>query len=115
MSTVETSRGGNGYVGQALRRKEDPPLITGKGRYTDDIPLPGQLYATIVRSPEAHATITSIDTSAAAARPDVVAVFTGEDMAQDFKSGMAMVWAPPGVQINTPDNWPLKRGEVKHV
>src|SRR5207248_3522325 len=43
------------------------------------------------------------------------AVFTGEDMAQDFKSPMVMVWAPPGVQINTPDNWPLKRGEVKHV
>ncbi len=112
MSTTET----NGrHVGRAMRRKEDPRMITGSGRYIDDVSVPGMLYATIVRSPEAHATITSIDTSAAAARPDVVAVFTAEDMAADFQSGMAMVWAPPGVEINTPENWPLKGGEVKHV
>src|SRR5918911_2363916 len=115
MTTGNGARVDGGHVGRAMRRKEDPRMITGSGRYIEDISAPGMLYATIVRSPEAHATITSIDTSAAAARPDVVAVFTGEDMAQDFKSGMAMVWAPPGVQINTPDNWPLKRGEVKPV
>jgi aerobic carbon-monoxide dehydrogenase large subunit len=103
------------YVGQALKRKEDPRMITGRARYVDDIVLPGMLHAAIVRSPEAHATITSIDTSAAAEHPGVVAVFTGEELAGDFKAPMAAVWAPPGVEIRTPDHWPLKRGEVKHV
>ncbi len=103
------------HVGRAMRRKEDPRMITGRARYLDDITVPGTLYAAIVRSPEAHATITSIDKSAAAERADVFGVFTGEDLADDFKSGMAMVWVPPGVPINTPDNWPLKRGQVKHV
>src|SRR5438105_6191753 len=115
MSAGNGAHSDGGHVGRAMRRKEDPRMITGTGRYIDDISVPGMLYATIVRSPEAHATITSIDTSAARARPDVVAVFTGEDLAGEFKSGMAMAWAPPGVEINTPDNWPLKRGEVKHV
>jgi carbon-monoxide dehydrogenase large subunit len=103
------------HVGRAMRRKEDPRMITGTGRYIDDISLPGTLYAALVRSPEAHATITQIDTSAAAARPDVVAVFTGEDLAEDFAAPMAMVWSPPGVEIKTPEMWPLSRGEVKHV
>ena len=103
------------YVGQALKRKEDPRMITGRGRYTEDISLPGMVYATVVRSPEAHATITSIDTAAAKERAGVVAVLTGEEMAADFAGPIPMVWAPPGVEIKTPEHWPLKRGEVKHV
>src|SRR5215216_4884410 len=113
-ATTETKTTGP-YVGRAMRRKEDPRMITGLGTYVDDMVLPGMLYAAIVRSPEAHATITSIDKSAAEARDDVVAVFTGEDLAGDFEGPMAMVWAPPGVEIRTPEHWPLKRGEVKHV
>ncbi len=103
------------YVGRAMRRKEDPRMISGRGRYIDDITVPGMLWAAFVRSPEAHAKITSIDVSAAAERSDVIAVFTGQDLADDFAAPMAMVWAPPGVEINTPENWPLSRGEVKHV
>ena len=102
-------------IGEAMRRKEDPRMITGRGRYTEDINLPGMLHAVIVRSPEAHAAIASIDTSAASERDGVVAVLTGEDVAGDFAAPLAMVWAPPGVEIMTPDHWPLKRGEVKHV
>jgi carbon-monoxide dehydrogenase large subunit len=98
-----------------MRRKEDPRMITGRARYLDDISVPGTLYAAIVRSPEAHAKITSIDTSAAAQRDDVVAVFTGEDLAGDFASPMVMIWSPPGVEIKTPEHWPLKRGAVKQV
>ena len=113
MSTVETP--GTGYVGQAMKRKEDPRMITGGARYVDDIALPGMLYAEIVRSPEAHATITSIDASAARERPGVVAVFTGEDLADDFPGPMAAVWHPPGVEMNTPPLWPLSRSQVKHV
>ena len=109
--------GGDGMsaIGESMRRKEDPRMITGRGRYTEDINLPGMLHAVVVRSPEAHATITSIDASAATEREGVVAVLTGEDMAGDFAGPLPMVWAPPGVEIKTPEHWPLKRGQVKHV
>jgi len=68
------------YVGARVRRKEDPRLITGASTYVGDLNIPGMLYCAIVRSPYAHATINSIDTSEARARPGVVAVYTGEDM-----------------------------------
>ena len=67
-------------VGQPVPRNEDPVLLQGRGRYTDDIDLPGQLYAAIVRSPYAHGTIRGIDTEAAKAVPGVVAVLTAEDL-----------------------------------
>jgi carbon-monoxide dehydrogenase large subunit len=113
MSATETTQGGNGYVGQAIRRKEDPPLITGQGRYVDDIALTGMLHAVIVRSPEAHARITSVDASAALEREGVRAVITGEDL--DIAAGMPMAWVPPGVEVKTPENWPLARGKVVYV
>ena len=103
------------HIGRSMKRKEDPRMITGRGRYTEDIQVPGMLHAAIVRSPEAHAAITSIDTSAAKEHPGVVAVLTGEEMAEDFVSPLPLAWAPPGVEMNTPEHWPLKRGQVKHV
>jgi carbon-monoxide dehydrogenase large subunit len=112
-ATVEKS-GGNGFVGRRLRRKEDPRLITGRGTYVDDIVLPGTLCAAVVRSPEAHARITSIDTSAAKERAGVDAVFTGEDMT-DMAGPCPMVWVPPGVDVNVPEHWPLARGKVGYV
>jgi len=114
MSATETAAtSGNGHVGRSLRRKEDPRLITGRASYVDDITLVGQLWAAWVRSPEAHAKIVSIDTSAAKARPGVVAVFTHEDL--DMEAPLPMAWVPPGVDVNTPDHWVLAKGEVKHV
>src|SRR5438093_1702604 len=71
-----------GFVGESIKRKEDDRFIRGKGTYVDDITLPGMLHMAILRSPFAHATINSIDTSRAAALPGVVAVVTGELMAQ---------------------------------
>ena len=70
-------------IGQPVRRKEDVRLLTGRGTYTDDIDLPGQAHAYVLRSPHAHARILSIDTAAAAAAPGVVAVLTGHDAAAD--------------------------------
>jgi carbon-monoxide dehydrogenase large subunit len=102
------------HVGRELRRKEDPRLITGRARYIDDITLPGVLWAAFVRSPEAHAKIVSIDTSAAAERPGVHAVYTGEDMS-DLGGPLPMAWVPPGVEVLNPEHWPLARGAVKHV
>jgi len=112
-ATTETATAGNGHVGRAIRRKEDPRLITGRASYVDDINLTGQLWAAWVRSPEAHAKVVSIDASAALAREGVRAVFTHEDL--DIESTLPMAWAPPGVELKTPDHWVLAKGEVKHV
>ena len=70
------------YLGSAAPRKEDERLLTGRGRYVDDIQVPGALHACFVRSPHAHARIRAIDTSAALDLPGVVGVFTGQDLAQ---------------------------------
>lgn len=70
-------------IGQPVRRKEDLRLLTGKGRYSDDMNLPGQAYAAMLRSPHAHARIVRLDTTAAAKVPGVVAVLTAAELAQD--------------------------------
>jgi len=120
MSDVASGAATNGapataaHVGRALRRKEDPRLITGQARYVEDISLPGTLWAAFVRSPEAHAKIVSIDAFAAREREGVHAVFTGEDLS-DLTDPLPCAWVPPGVELNNPDHWPLARGAVKHV
>ena len=70
------------HIGADHRRKEDARLLTGRGRYIDDIAVPHALHACFVRSPHAHARIRGIDTAAARALPGVVAVYTGADVAQ---------------------------------
>jgi carbon-monoxide dehydrogenase large subunit len=102
------------WVGQALRRKEDPRLITGRATYTDDMNLPGMLYAAIVRSTEAHARISSIDAEEARNHPGVAAVFTGDDLG-DIAAPIPMVWAPPGVEVKVPEHWPLAKEKVGYV
>ena len=72
-----------------LQRKEDPRFVRGKGRYLDDIVLPGMLHGAILRSPVAHATLVSIDTTEALAHPKVLAVITGKDL-----EGLNLAWAP---------------------
>ncbi len=67
-------------VGQPVPRKEDPTLLRGQGRYTDDLNLPGQAYAVMVRSSHAHGRIRGIDTEAAKAMPGVLGVYTGADL-----------------------------------
>ena len=102
-----------GPIGRRMKRKEDPRLITGRGNYVDDISLPGMLYMALVRSPIAHGKITSIDTSGASGLDGVYSVITGEDL--DVGAPLPMVWVPPGVEVKTPEHWPLARGEVNHV
>ena len=68
------------YTGASIKRSEDPRILTGAGRYVDDIKLPGMLHAAFVRSPLAHAHVLSVDVSAAQALPGVVAVLTGADL-----------------------------------
>ncbi|NKE43732.1 xanthine dehydrogenase family protein molybdopterin-binding subunit [Roseomonas frigidaquae] len=67
-------------LSQSVRRVEDPRLLTGRGEYTDDLAMPGQAHAIVLRSPQAHATITRIDTAAALALPGVLAVLTAADL-----------------------------------
>ncbi len=67
-------------VGQPVPRSEDPRLLRGEGRYTDDINLPGQAYAYIVRSRYAHGVIRSIDVSEAKTMPGVLGAYTGADL-----------------------------------
>jgi len=67
-------------LGSPLRRKEDQRLITGRGRYVEDLHFPGMLHAAFVRSPHAHARVRSIDTAAARAMASVVAVYTARDL-----------------------------------
>jgi len=78
-----------GFIGESIKRKEDDRFIRGKGNYVDDITLPGMLHMAILRSPFAHARIRSINTSAAQALPGVVAVVTGEVLAQH-----KLAWMP---------------------
>ena len=66
--------------GSGIRRREDPRLITGSATYTDDITLPGMVYAAMLRSPHAHAKIMDVNTSKATAAPGVLAVYTGTDI-----------------------------------
>ncbi len=71
-----------GWLGKSVKRKEDDRFIAGRGNYIEDVKLPAMLHMAILRSPYAHARINSIDTSAATALPGVVAVVTGELLAQ---------------------------------
>ncbi|HEX7216491.1 MAG TPA: molybdopterin cofactor-binding domain-containing protein [Methylomirabilota bacterium] len=70
-----------GYVGRSVVRPQTARLVAGRGTYTDDVAVPRLLHVAFVRSPHAHARIAAIDTAAAAARPGVVAVMTGRDLA----------------------------------
>ena len=74
-------------VGASVKRKEDPGLITGAGKYVGDIKLPAMQHVAFVRSPYAHARIVSIDGSAALARDGVLAVVTGEELRDQYEKG----------------------------
>src|SRR5882672_6325095 len=78
-ATTRTTKFG---IGQPALRKEDAKLLRGEGRYTDDVDLPGQAYAYILRSSVAHGRIKSIDTAAAKEMPGVLGIYTGADVAQ---------------------------------
>jgi CO/xanthine dehydrogenase Mo-binding subunit len=96
------------WIGKSLKRVEDPRLLTGQGRYIDDIDRPNMLHAAVLRSPHAHAHIVSIDVSAAAALPGVVAVLTGEDIARS--TGPLPCFANPPVEQRC-----VAVGRVRHV
>jgi carbon-monoxide dehydrogenase large subunit len=103
----------NRYVGTDVRRKEDPELITGQAKFTDDLSIPGMLWMYVVRSPFAHARIKGVDFSKALAMDGVVAAFSGADLADDWAGGLPMVW-PVTEDINNPAHFPLAKDEARH-
>ena len=92
-------------IGARVPRTEDKRFTTGKGRYTDDFNVPGQHYATFVRSPHAHAKINGIDKSAAIGMPGVVAVYDGHELTGDGIGNLFCGWA-----ISSKDGSPMKMG-----
>ena len=108
MSTTETR-----HIGSPLKRKEDDPLLRGRGTFVDNIALAGTLAMVVVRSPYAHARIVSIDTAAARAAAGVVAVFTGPDLRDDWKAAMPCAW-PVTEDMKNPDHFPLTVGEAHY-
>ena len=105
-------------IGASIRRKEDSRFLAGRGRYTDDINRPGQLYAIIRRSDRPHARLVAIDTAAALASPGVVAVYTGADMQADGVGGVPCGWqihSKDGSAMAEPPHPVLATGKVRHV
>jgi len=103
-----------GVIGKSIKRREDPALITGRGKYTDDFQVPGMLHAAIVRSPHAHARVKKIDTKKAASHPGVVAVYTGADIAAAGLPGVVpTAWLLPN--LKTPAHPLLATETVRFV
>jgi carbon-monoxide dehydrogenase large subunit len=116
----------NNGIGQPVRRREDLRLLTGGGRYSDDINVPGQAYAVMVRSQHAHARIRSIDVAAARAAPGMLEVLTGHDMLADGLKPIphaVRTGHPVDIQLDNtdgsplfiPPHYPMATDEVRHV
>ena len=109
VSATANTTSGAPWVGQSILRVEDPPLLSGRGRFIDDIGVrPGTLHAAILRSPHAHANIVSIDVAAAKQARGVIAVLTGEDIKVLTASLVVGVKAPV-------ECWPIAVGRVRYV
>ncbi len=104
--------------GARVLRKEDRRFITGRGRYTDDMVVPGMKFAAFVRSPHAHARIKGIDASAAREMPGVIDILSGDQLKADGIGNLICGWA-----VTSKDGSPMKMGEwpalavgtVRHV
>ncbi|MGI9451731.1 MAG: xanthine dehydrogenase family protein molybdopterin-binding subunit [Geminicoccaceae bacterium] len=105
-------------VGQSVSRKEDPILVTGQGRYTDDIDVDGQAYAVFLRSPVAHGEIRVLDIKAALAHPNVLGVYTSQDLVRagygEPRCGLPLKNAD-GTALFAPPRPLMARKRVRHV
>jgi carbon-monoxide dehydrogenase large subunit len=114
--SMSTTIGSTGkMIGARVRRVEDPRVLLGKGRYVDDLQLPGALALAFVRSPYAHARLVKIDTEAARNHPGVAAVLTGEDLASAIKP-LRVEYDPVKAPTHKScDWWVLAREKVRFV
>src|SRR4051812_26344028 len=107
---------GNFGVGQAIRRVEDQRFLTGTGRFTDDIAVPGQVYLYLLRSTHAHADITTLNIAAAKSAPGVLAVLTSADLDAMNVRGLPCEIVPPnldGKALTAPVRPVLAKGRVR--
>jgi carbon-monoxide dehydrogenase large subunit len=88
-------------LGSPLRRKEDQRLVTGRGRYVEDLHFPGMVHAAFVRSPHAHARVASVDTAAARAMPGVIAIYTARDLPECARPIPPSIAPPAGFRATT--------------
>ena len=102
------------FVGTRMKRKEDPRLLTGEARFTADLDIPGALHMAVVRSPVAHARITDVDTSGAAAMPGVVGAFSGADLREEWAGPMPCAW-PVTADMKNPEHLPVAVDTVCYV
>jgi carbon-monoxide dehydrogenase large subunit len=109
---VETN--GKSNIGMAVRRHEDPKLVTGAGTYVDDVKLPGMLYVGIVRSPYAHARIKSVDMSALGNEKWVAGKLTGKEARERQKVPLPITWVIPP-DIKTPKHWAMASDIVRYA
>jgi len=108
----------NKLIGKRIVRNEDPRLLTGQAQFVDDVEIPGLLHAAFLRSDYAHARLLSIDVSAARQHSGVVAVFTAEDMGDDWQPGPPLVSPPPtakDVLFHSRRQVPLVKDKVRHM
>ena len=101
------------YIGQSMKRVEDPRFIQGKGRYVANLKLPNMAYLAVKRSPYAHAIVKHIDASAALALEGVIAVYTGQDLLADGVGALPCGWQVPNIKI--PVQYALTVDKVRHV
>ena len=105
------------YFGQPVKRNEDPRLLTGRALFTDDVQLAGMLHVAFARSDLAHARIRALDVGGARARPDVVAVYTAEDLGEFWQPGPLLLSPPPIEQLefHPRTQVPLAKDKVRHA
>src|SRR3954447_10410197 len=111
MTQLETPKAAR-FVGQSVRRREDPRLVTGSGRYVDDVTMPRMLHAHFVRSPAARGTLSGLDVAAARALPGVHAVLTAAEINPQAK---AMWNSMLGPDAGAPPHRVLADGDVRYV
>jgi carbon-monoxide dehydrogenase large subunit len=102
------------YIGSRVLRKEDPPLVTGHGRFVDNLVLPGMQWVVIVRSPMAHARILRVDVSAALQMPGVTAAYSGADLASEWAASLPCAW-PVAPDTKIPNHWPVATDKARMV
>lgn len=106
MTTIETTQTSRRVIGQRLLRKEDPALLTGEARYTNDLQIPGALHLAVLRSPYAHARILKVNLSRALEMPGVRAAYCGADLAELWAAPMPCAW-PVTDDMKNPVHYPL--------
>jgi carbon-monoxide dehydrogenase large subunit len=106
------------FIGARVRRREDPDLVTGRGRYVADIDLPGAAHLAFVRSPHAHARVVRIDAAPALSVPGVLTVFTAADLRAEWRKPLPVTAEADGgkfEEVFSTERYPLAQDRVRHV